>query len=197
MRKGGKKITGKRKRTERQRTERRRRRTGRIQSRPVLRADLYRWMTYRETLVLASLTGRQIALLLEGYVRHLRKWVVRNSAVLWPGGLAVEVREKGSEIITLRRKSDGAEIRPRARYRVWLTDFIWNGGGGGLAPKALIARVQRITGLPSSNQQGGFSLRETVFAMLNDPDFQVPPECARWLENPPEKGPTQRSINEI
>ena len=141
-------------------------------------------MIYRENLVLVSLTGRQIALLLEGYVRHLRKWVVRHSSVLWPGGLVVEVREKGSEIVGLRRGADGAALNPRARYPVWLTDFVWNGGGG-LAPKALIARDQKIAARPPVPGGAVFVLREAVFALLNDPDFQVPPECKRWLEQSP------------
>jgi len=175
-RKGEKEVARKKKRH-----GRRRKRRSKIQPRPLLRADLYRWMIYRETLVLASLTGRQIALLLEGYVRHLRKWVVRHSSVLWPGGLVVEVREKGSEIVGLRRKSDGAALNPRARYPVWLTDFIWNGGGG-LAPKALIAREQRIAARPAVPGGPVFVLREAVFALLNDPGFQAPPECKRWLE---------------
>ncbi|MEE8434247.1 MAG: 5'-nucleotidase C-terminal domain-containing protein [bacterium] len=185
--KGEKKVARKRKRR-----EKRRKRVSRIQARPLLRADLYRWMIYRETLVLASLTGRQIALLLEGHVRHLRKWVVRNSSVLWPGGLVVEVREKGSQIVSLRRKSDGTSLNPRARYPVWLTDFIWNGGGG-LAPKALIAREQKIATRPAVLGGAGFTLREAVFSLLNDPGFQVPPECARWLENSPGQGtPSER-----
>ncbi|MCH8886990.1 MAG: 5'-nucleotidase C-terminal domain-containing protein [SAR324 cluster bacterium] len=163
---------------------RKRKRRSKIQPRPLLRADLYRWMIYRENLVLASLTGRQIALLLEGYVRHLRKWVVRHSSVLWPGGLVVEVREKGSEIVGLRRGSDGAALNPRARYPVWLTDFVWNGGGG-LAPKALIARDQKIAARPPVPGGAVFVLREAVFALLNDPGFRVPPECKRWLEQSP------------
>ena len=167
--------------------KRRRKRRSKIQPRPLLRADLYRWMIYRETLVLASLTGRQIALLLEGHVRHLRKWVVRHSSVLWPGGLVVEVREKGSEIVSLRRESDGAALNPQARYPVWLTDFIWHGGGG-LAPKALIARDQKIAARPPALGGAVFVLREAVFALLNDPGFRVPPECARWLEQSPAQG---------
>lgn len=147
------------------------------QGRSVRRADLYRWMAFGETLVRASLTGRQIALLLDGYVRHRRKWKVPYLAVLWPGGMEVAIAPKGSEITALGRKATGRPIRPHERYPVWLTAFIWFGGGG-LAPRALI-RPEQWRG-----EQPG-TLREALFAMLRDPEFAVPPVCARWMEKFP------------
>ena len=140
---------------------------------PLRRAHLYRWMAFGNRMVQARLTGRQIELLLEGYVRHVRKWRVRYLEVLWPGGLRVEIAAKGSQITALHRKSDGSRLERHRSYPVWLTDFIWNGGGA-LAQKALLRPDQRLRQVP-------VTLRAAMFALLSDPSRELPAECGRWL----------------
>jgi 2',3'-cyclic-nucleotide 2'-phosphodiesterase (5'-nucleotidase family) len=142
--------------------------------RPLRRAHLYRWLRYEDTLVQAPLTGRQVALLLDGWVRQEHGWRVPASEVLWPGGLAVAVPQEGSELRDLRRAAEGAVLAPDAAVPVWLTAFVWYGGLG-LAPRALLPGGAPLRELPGS-------LRERLFALLNDPALALPAPCARWLE---------------
>ncbi len=141
---------------------------------PLRRAHLLRWIRFDETLVQGRLTGRQIALLLDGYVRQLRGWRVPAPVVLWPGGLRVTLPEEGSELTELYRVSDGRALEPDETAPVWLTAFLWYGGLG-LAPQAL------LSGGPPA-REAPLPLRATLFALLSDPAFVPPPECARWLE---------------
>ncbi len=144
---------------------------------PLRRGHIYRWMRYPDTLVRVQLTGRQIEILLEGYVRHMRKWRVPGLEVLWPGGLRVSLAEKGSRIASLRRAADGKPLAPQRRYPVWLTSYLRHGGLG-LARRALIqpgGKGPREPAIPRS-------LRAGLFNLLSDPAMEIPPECARWLE---------------
>ena len=143
---------------------------------PLRRAHLYRWMPYAETLVSARLTGRQIEILLDGHLRHLRGRRVPDLEVFWPGGLRLTPTPSGSEIAEL--SLDGVEglLSPSQTHSVWLTAYTWHGGGG-LAARALLRPGQRERAVP-------ISLRAGMFALLSNPRFNPPPPCARWLENP-------------
>lgn len=144
---------------------------------PLRRGHLYRWMRYPDTLVRVRLTGRQIEILLEGYVRHMRKWRVPALEVLWPGGLRVSLAEKGSRIRSLRLASDGRPLAPQRLYPVWLTSYLRHGGLG-LARRALI----QPGGIGSHEPAISRSLRAGLFNLLSDPATEIPQQCARWLE---------------
>ncbi|HEX9844732.1 MAG TPA: hypothetical protein VGC20_18370, partial [bacterium] len=139
---------------------------------PLRRAHLYRWLRYDDTLVQGRLTGRQVALLLDGYVRHERGWRVLPLEVFWPGGLAVDVPQEGSELSAVRQADDGAVLPRDGTVPVWLTAFVWYGGLG-LAPRALLPGGPPLRALPGS-------LRERLFALLSDPALVIPAPCARW-----------------
>jgi hypothetical protein len=142
---------------------------------PLRRAHLHRWILYGDRLVQSELTGRQIELLLEGYVRHLRGWKVRDTQVLWPGGLAVTLPEKGSLMESLNLAADGAPLERHRAYPVWLT--VWHRyGGAGLAAQALLRPG------PEWGRSDA-TLRAGLFAWLSDPALALPPQCARWLEH--------------
>jgi hypothetical protein len=142
--------------------------------RPVRRVHLYRWLRYGDPLVQAPLTGRQVELLLDGYVRHARGWRVPPLTVLWPGGLRVELPREGSELARIHR-ADGEPLRFGDTVPVWLTAFVWHGGLG-LAGEALLAGGPPRRAVP-------VTLRAGLFALLSDPAYAIPPECARWLEH--------------
>ena len=140
---------------------------------PLRRAHLLRWMRFDETLVRGRLTGRQVALLLDGTVRQLHGWRVPPPAVLWPGGLRIALPQEGSELTELHRLGDGSPLAPDAAAPVWLTAFLWYGGLG-LAQQAL------LPGGPPE-REAPQPLRSALFALLSDTAFDPPPECARWL----------------
>jgi 2',3'-cyclic-nucleotide 2'-phosphodiesterase (5'-nucleotidase family) len=144
------------------------------QGRPLRRAHLYRWLRYGDPLVQAPLTGRQVELLLDGYVRHVRGWRVPPLTVLWPGGLRVELPREGSELARIHR-ADGRPLRFGDTVPVWLTAFVWHGGLG-LAGEALLPGGPPLRAVP-------VTLRAGLFALLSDPAYAIPPECARWLEH--------------
>jgi len=140
---------------------------------PVRLAHLVRWLPFDERLVQGRLTGRQVALLLDGYVRWSRGWRTRPGTVLWPGGLNAPVPPEGSELAGLRRVGGGAPLEPTAHMPVWISAFIWYGGLG-LAPRALLPGGPPLREAPAR-------LREALFALLSDPAFALPGPCARWL----------------
>lgn len=152
----------------------------------ITRAHLQRWLPYGDTLVLRRLTGRQIALLLDGYVRHLRGWRVPDDEVLWPGGLVIEAPEGGSQVTALRPESlvqPGGVSAPLANHDplpVWLTAYHANGGAG-LLPRVLEpVNVRAQDGVETPYTR--LTLRAGLFAMLSDQGFEPPAQCARWLE---------------
>ncbi|MCH8843489.1 MAG: hypothetical protein IID61_11010 [SAR324 cluster bacterium] len=140
----------------------------------VRRAHLYRWMIYEERPVLASLTGRQMALLLEPFLRYKRRLSQFPGNVLNPGGLTLRHAAKGTEVLRLADAASGEELARHQRYPVWMGDFHWNGGGG-IARKALVHPSQQRAALEAT-------LREGVFDLLADPATVLPAHCNAWLE---------------
>jgi 2',3'-cyclic-nucleotide 2'-phosphodiesterase/3'-nucleotidase len=141
---------------------------------PLTRAHLHRWLTHDESLVRVTLSGRQIALLLDGYVRHERHWRVPPHEVLWPGGLRAVLPEAGSELAALRRAEGDAPLHPHTAYPVWLTAFAWYGG--------LSRARQALLPGDAPQREAATSLREALFEALSDPAFVLPAPCVRWLE---------------
>jgi 2',3'-cyclic-nucleotide 2'-phosphodiesterase (5'-nucleotidase family) len=144
---------------------------------PVRRAHLYRWMRYGNPLVLAAITPRQIALMLEPYARHVRGLNARYSIVLHPGGLVPKIAPGGTEVLSLRPEGRQAALPPHDPVPVWLTNYHWNGGGG-LAARALLHPGQE-TGRTK------VALREMVFELLSDPAAGLPPPCKTFLSGKP------------
>lgn len=140
---------------------------------PLRRAHLFRWLRFDEPLVQGRLTGRQVALLLDGYMRWSHRWRVPRGDVLWPGGLQVTLVPHGSQIAGLRRMVDGGSLREATRVPVWLTAYHWYGGGG-LAARALLSGNPPLRASTSG-------LRSALFSLLSDRAFPVPGVCARWL----------------
>ena len=144
----------------------------RDRGRRIVRADVYRWIPHDDAVLAARVTGRQIALLLEPYVRNGQGWRVPPSLVLFPGGMEASLQRRTSEV-KLLRSQDGAELRPHDSYPIWLTQWhAW--GAGGLARKALL-QAQQLGPVRVP------SLREAVFRWLAAPGFTPPPACAKFL----------------
>ena len=137
------------------------------------RAHLHRWMRYENTLVLARLTGRQMALLLDPYARRKGGLRVRLSAVLFPGGVTPRIAPGGSVVLALVPVAGGDALPPHAPQSVWLSNYHWNGGGG-LARRALLHPSQ-FAG------QTQATLRELVFRLLSDPAYRLPAPCRAFL----------------
>jgi 2',3'-cyclic-nucleotide 2'-phosphodiesterase (5'-nucleotidase family) len=150
---------------------------------PIRRGDLFRWMPYEDEPVRAELTGRQMALLLEPYVRLRRKLRVFPGDVLYPGGLTPFWKALGGEAYALAIGSwhnsgddppaEAPLLDPHARYPVWITSYV-AAGGEGLAPRALLHPSQLGETLP-------ITLREAVFELLSDPNAELPKVCRRWM----------------
>lgn len=150
---------------------------------PLRRMHLLRWLPYRDEWVLTSITGRQVQLLLEPYVRHVRKWRIHPNLVLWPGGMALQLPAKGSEITSLSGILENGKqlpLSPNAWYGVWMTRYIRHGGGG-LAPKSLLIRDNTPTRPPMAISPPHDSLREAVFSLLSKDRPPLPAPCGKWL----------------
>jgi 2',3'-cyclic-nucleotide 2'-phosphodiesterase (5'-nucleotidase family) len=145
----------------------------RDRGRVITRAQVYRWLPYDDELVLARLTGRQIALLLTPHVRNLRGWRIAPSLVLFPGGLEPHIPAGGSEVTSLTAPGAARPLSPHDLYPVWMTDYHWDGAGG-LARSALLHPSQLAA-------RGGISLREALFALLSLPAPALPGPCSGFL----------------
>jgi 2',3'-cyclic-nucleotide 2'-phosphodiesterase (5'-nucleotidase family) len=151
--------------------------------RPVRRLHLFRWMPYEDRPVQAALSGRQIAILLEPYVRWRRGLVVPPGEVLHPGGLTPFWEPRGGEALavavghwphsTQPPPGDAPLLEPHRSYPVWLTAYHWSGGGG-LASQALLHPSQL-------RAETHTNLREAVFELLSVTEVELPKECQRWL----------------
>jgi hypothetical protein len=140
-------------------------------------------MPYEDELVRAELTGRQIAMLLEPYVRMKRGLVEVPGNVLYPGGLTPFWQRLGGEAFAVaagswrprkRMPPPGAPLlEPHEEYPVWITAYVATGGGG-LAPRALLHPSQLGESLP-------ITLREVVFEYLSDPRAELPKACLGWM----------------
>lgn len=140
---------------------------------PLKRTHFFRLLPYDNTLVQASLYGRQIEILLEPHRRRQLGRYARSSTILAPGGIVAELdnTQKGSGL--LLSKQDGQQLKQEKMYPVWLTNFHWNGGGG-TAAKALLHKSQLLRKKP-------FHLREQIFQYLRDPSVMLPENCRSFL----------------
>jgi 2',3'-cyclic-nucleotide 2'-phosphodiesterase (5'-nucleotidase family) len=145
--------------------------------RRVTRGDLHRWIVQDDRLVWAALTGRQVSLLLEPYIRQAHGWKVPLAQVLFPGGLELSLQPKRSEAESLSISGSMAPLRDEDRYGVWMTHF-HRFGGGGIAARALIQLEQPYR--PAS-----VALREAVMNLLSDASAGLPPACDRFLSRQP------------
>lgn len=141
--------------------------------RQVTRGDLHRWIVQDDRLVWATLTGRQVSLLLEPYVRLAHGWKAPPGQVLFPGGLEVSLRPKHSEAESLSVSGSMAPLRDEDRYGVWMTHY-HRFGGGGIAARALIQPEQPY-------RLASVALREALMDLLSDSSAGLPPACERFL----------------
>ena len=151
--------------------------------RAVIRRDVHRWIAQDDGLVLATLTGRQVALLLVPYVRQMHGWRAPPSQVLFPGGLEVGMLPKSSEALAPAFRENSVRLRDDGRYGVWMTRF-HRFGGSGVAAKVLVQADQPYRLAPTS-------LRDAVTDLLSDRAQPLPPECQRFLSrsSPPQRVP--------
>ena len=152
--------------------------------RPLTRGDVSRWIGQDDALVLAELTGRQIALLLEPYVRQMHGWRTPASQVLYPGGLDVELAPKRSEAASLRLAGSLESVQDYRPYTLWMGRY-HRFGGGGLAARALIGPDQPARLVP-------LTLREAVLEFLADPEAPLPEACASLLSRQPPEPRTHK-----
>ena len=119
-------------------------------------------------------TARQMALLLGRYARYRQGFRTRSSGVLHPGGLRPRIAEGSTEVTALAAEGGDSPLAPHRAYPVWLTNYHWNGGGGGLARRALLqpSQLERRT---------RSTLREMVFELLADPRSTLPATCRSFL----------------
>jgi hypothetical protein len=145
---------------------------------------LQQWIPNDDPLVAATLTGRQVALLLAPYVRYAQGWRVPPSSVLFPGGLEATVQRKRSEVAEVGLEGGGEPLKTRASYLVWMTQY-HRFGGGGLAPHALVEPTQ-------STHVTATGLREAVVEYLADAAAPLPSACERVLtREQPKKKPAR------
>ncbi len=145
--------------------------------RAVTRRDVYQWIGQDDRLVLATLTGRQVALLLVPYVRQMHGWKAPPSQVLYPGGLDIGLLPKRSEAIAPAIQGSSRRLGENDPYAVWMTQY-HRFGGSGLAAKILVQPDQpyRLTSV---------SLRDAVMNLLSDAATPLPSECQRFLRREP------------
>ena len=141
--------------------------------RPLTFGDVLRWFGRDDPLVIAQLTGRQIAQLLEPYVRQMHGWQTPASLVLYPGGLDVALAPQRSEAASLRLAGTDASLQDGRVYRLWMTRY-HRFGGGGLAVRALIEPDQPARPVP-------FTLRDAVLQYLAQPAVPLPDACSGML----------------
>jgi hypothetical protein len=152
--------------------------------RRLTRGDIGRWISQDDPLVFAELTGRQISLLLEPYVRQMHGWRTPTSQVLYPGGLDVALAPKRSEAVSVRLAGALDAVQDYRRYFLWMARY-HRFGGGGLAARALIEPDQPARILP-------LTLREAVLDYLAAPAAPLPEACAKLLSRQPPEPRTRR-----
>lgn len=153
--------------------------------RPLTIGDVLRWFGQDDPLVIAQLTGRQIAQLLEPYVRQMHGWQTPSSLVLYPGGLDVALAPQRSEAASLRLAGTPESLQDGRAYSLWMTRY-HRFGGGGLAARALIEPDQPA-------QQVPFTLRDAVLEFLAQPAAPLPDACSRMLSRQVPERSTRRT----
>jgi 2',3'-cyclic-nucleotide 2'-phosphodiesterase (5'-nucleotidase family) len=144
--------------------------------RALTRGDVLRWFA-RDALVQAELTGRQVALLLRGYVRRSQGWSAPADQVLYPGGLTLAVPPKRTDAVWTWAAT-GSPLAAHAVQRVWMAEY-HRLGGGGLAAQALVQPTQPYRSVD-------FTLAEALVGLLADPSVPLPAPCAGFLSRTPE-----------
>ncbi|MFI5400351.1 MAG: 5'-nucleotidase C-terminal domain-containing protein, partial [SAR324 cluster bacterium] len=153
--------------------------------RPLIFGDVVRWFSQDDPLVIAELTGRQIAQLLEPYVRQMHGWQTPASLVLYPGGLDVTLAPQRSEAASLRLAGTPESLQDGRAYSLWMTRY-HRFGGGGLAARALIEPAQPARLLP-------LTLRAAVLEFLADPAAPLPDACGSILSRQVPERRTRRA----
>ena len=139
---------------------------------PLKRLHLFRWLPYDNFLVQARLYGEQIRILLNSYQRLLEEKSFRSSSLLFPGGFQADLQNnQGRPSLNLMQNEE--TMAPSALFRVWMTNYHWNGGGG-MRGEALIHASQKIAKSPQT-------LRDLVFSYLQFFSGELPPICATFL----------------
>ena len=137
------------------------------------REHLFRWLPYDNRPVLVRIYGRQIEIMLESYRRKKLGWYARSSTILTPGGFVAELDNSSKGNRLYLKYPQGQALLPEKKYRVWLTNFHWNGGGG-LAAKALLHPSQLLKKEP-------LHLRELIFQYLRQSYVKLPEKCESFL----------------
>ena len=81
--------------------------------------------------------------MLESYRRKKLGWYACNSASIAWGGFVAELYNPSKDVRIYLKNPQGQDLRPERKYRIWLTNFQWNGGGG-LSAKALLYPSQLL-----------------------------------------------------
>lgn len=98
---------------------------------PVTYADVFKTLPFGNVIVVRTLTGEQIADILEQQFEAAApsSWKVlqvsHNFAYSWSA-----VRPAGSRVDRASIRLNGQPLDPAARYRVAMPDFLWDGGDG-------------------------------------------------------------------
>ena len=137
------------------------------------REHFFRWLPYDNRPVLVLMYGRQIEIMLESYRRKKLGWYARSSTILAPGGFVAELDNSSKDNRLYLKNPQGQALRPERKYRVWLTNFHWNGGGG-LAAKALLHPSQLL-------KKEALHLRELIFQYLRQSTVKLPEKCESFL----------------
>jgi len=137
------------------------------------REHFFRWLPYDNRPVLVLMYGRQIEIMLEAYRRKKLGWYARSSTILTPGGFAAELDNSSKNNRLYLKNLQGKALLSEKKYRVWLTNFHWNGGGG-LAAKALLHPSQLL-------KKEALHLRELIFQYLQQSSVKLPENCESFL----------------
>ena len=137
------------------------------------REHFFRWLPYDNRPVLVLMYGRQIEIMLESYRRKKLGWYARSSTILTPGGFVAELDNSSKSNRLYLKNLQGKALLPEQKYRVWLTNFHWNGGGG-LAAKALLHPSQLL-------KKEALHLRELIFQYLQQSSVKLPDKCESFL----------------
>jgi len=137
------------------------------------REHFFRWLPYDNRPVLVLMYGRQIEIMLESYRRKKLGWYARSSTILTPGGFAAVLDNSSNSNRLYLKNPQGQALLPEKKYRVWLTNFHWNGGGG-LAAKALLHPSQLL-------KKEALHLRELIFQYLQQSSVKLPENCESFL----------------
>jgi len=88
-------------------------------------------------------------------------------------GFAAELDNSSKSNRLYLKNLQGKALLPEQKYRVWLTNFHWNGGGG-LAAKALLHPSQLL-------KKEALHLRELIFQYLQQSSVKLPEKCKSFL----------------